>query len=120
MADCNLVHTWSELDQDAPMDKVLRRRIIGERVMISEVRLAKGFVVPTHQHDNEQMAMVISGKIRFDLGEEGSSDRRQVVLEGGSVMHLPANLPHAAEALEDTLIYDIFSPVSEGTGIDRA
>ena len=64
--------------------------------------------------------MVISGKIRFDLGEQGSPDRREVVLEGGSVLHLPGNLPHSAEALEDTLVYDIFSPVSEGTGIDRA
>ncbi len=117
--DANLVHTWSELNQDAPMDKVLRRRIIGERMMISEVHLARGFVVPTHQHENEQMAMVVSGKIRFRLGAEDSPERHEVVLEGGSVMHLPSNLPHSAEALEDTVIYDLFSPVSEGTGIDR-
>ena len=115
----DLVHTWNDLPQDAPMDKVLRRRIIAEQMMISQVRLAQGFVVPTHQHENEQIAMVVSGRIRFRLGAEGSPGRREVTLEGGQVLHLPSNLPHAAEALEDTLIYDIFSPVSEQTGIDR-
>ncbi len=119
MVDRELVHRWDNLEQDAPMDKIRRRRIIGQQAMISEVRLAKGFTLATHQHDNEQFAMVVSGKIRFGLGAKDSPEHREVVLKGGEVLHLPSNLPHSAEALEDTLIYDVFSPISEGTGVDR-
>jgi len=40
-----------------------------------------------------------------------------MVIEAGEVLHLPANVPHSAEALEETLVLDIFSPTSEKTGI---
>jgi hypothetical protein len=33
-------------------------------------------------------------------------------------MHLRSGVPHSAEALEPTLVLDIFSPPSEKTGID--
>ena len=100
------------------MPLIDRRRIIGEKMMISEVHLHRGFKVPTHQHENEQFAVVLSGRIRFAIGAEGSADRYEVTLGGGEVIHLPSNLPHAAEALEDTHILDFFSPPSAGTGVD--
>jgi len=111
------LHRWSSLPTDRPMPLIDRRRIIGERMMISEVRLAKGFRVPTHRHDNEQFAVVLSGRIRF-LINEGAPDQREATLVGGEVIHLPPNLPHAAEALEDTHVLDLFSPPSEKTGVD--
>ncbi len=111
------VYRWAELGEDAPMERVRRRRVIGEKMMVSEVRLDRGFRVPVHRHANEQIAMVMQGKIRFTIGE--GERAREVTLGAGEVLHLPADVPHGAEALEDTLIYDLFSPVSEGTGIDR-
>jgi len=100
------------------MPLISRRRVVGEKVMISEVRLSAGFSVPTHAHENEQIAMVMSGRMRFTL-HEGTREERVVELTGGQALELPANLPHAAEALEDTLIYDVFAPPSEKTGVDR-
>lgn len=87
--------------------------------MISHVFLEKGCVVASHAHENEQFACVISGRIRFGLGDEYSSDYQQVELTAGEVLHLPSNVLHSAEAIEDTLILDIFSPPSEKTGIDQ-
>lgn len=112
-------YRWEDLPADHPMEKIDRRRIMGERVMLSHVFLHKGFVVPTHAHANEQFACVISGKIRFGLGDENSPDHCEVTLEGGEVLHLPSNVPHSAEALADSLVLDIFSPPSETTGVDR-
>ncbi|MCZ6835137.1 MAG: cupin domain-containing protein [Planctomycetota bacterium] len=111
------VFRWEDLEQDSPMDLITRRRIIGDRFMVSEVHLAKGFSVPSHRHENEQIAMVMHGRIRFTIGEGDAV--REETLVGGQVLHLPSDVPHGAEALEDTLIYDLFSPVSEKTGIDR-
>ncbi len=113
------VHRWSSLPTDRPMPLIERQRIVGANMMISRVTLQKGFLVPTHQHENEQFACVLSGRIRFTLGAEGAKNRREVTLGAGEVIVLHSNVPHAAEALEETIIFDVFSPPSEGTGVDR-
>ena len=112
-------YCWEQLPNDRPMDLLERRRIIGEKSMLSRVFLRKGCFVPSHAHENEQFACTLSGRLRFGLGTPGASDFREVVVSAGEVLHLPANVPHPAEALEDTLVLDIFSPPSATTGIDR-
>ena len=101
------------------MPQLERRRVIGEQAMISHVTLHKGCMVPTHAHTNEQFCCVLSGRLRFGLGAEGSPERREVTVSAGEVLHLPSNLPHSAEALEETVVLDVFSPPSERTGIDQ-
>jgi quercetin dioxygenase-like cupin family protein len=113
-----VVHDWNELPVDRPMELIERQRIVGERAMISRVRLAKGFVVATHRHDNEQLAVVLSGRIRFTLGPEAEPSRRVETLTAGQTLLIPSGAPHGAEALEETVILDIFSPPSETTGVD--
>ena len=109
----------ADLATDSPMPLLKRRRIIGERMMVSDIHLERGFRVQTHSHDNEQISIVLAGRIRFTLGDPQDTDRPEHVLTGGMAIVLPSNLPHAAEALEDTHILDLFSPPSAGTGIDQ-
>ena len=113
------VYSWSELAVDRPMPLLERRRVIGEQMMISHILLHKGFKVATHSHANEQMSVVLSGKIRFCVGAEGSPERYTVDVAANQVIHLPSNVPHSAEAIEETLVLDLFSPPSATTGIDR-
>jgi quercetin dioxygenase-like cupin family protein len=40
------------------------------------------------------------------------------VVRAGEVILLPGGLPHSAEAVEDTVVLDVFSPPSATTGID--
>ena len=100
------------------MPMLERRRIIGEQMMISEVLLHKGCAVPTHAHENEQFAYVVRGRVRFGIGPEQGPDRHDMVVQAGEVLHLPSNVPHSAEAIEESLVLDMFSPTSEKTGID--
>ena len=109
-------YRWNDMEQDHPMDLIDRRRIMGEKVMVSEVILHKGFSVASHQHENEQIGIVLSGKVTFGIGE--GDDYHEMTLEGGEVIHLPSNVVHSAVALEESRILDIFSPVSETTGVD--
>ncbi|HUN81955.1 MAG TPA: cupin domain-containing protein [Phycisphaerae bacterium] len=111
-------YAWSDLPVDQPMALLDRRRIIGQQAMISQVRLQRGCDVPMHAHTNEQFAMIVSGRLRFGVQQPDKSVR-QVIVSAGEVLHLPANVPHSAYAEEDTLVFDIFSPPSEKTGIDR-
>ena len=113
-------YRWTDLPQDQPLDLLERRRIIGEKMMLSEVWLHKGCRVPTHAHENEQFACVMSGQVRFGIGAEGAAERYETILTAGEVMHLPSFVPHSAEALEESLVLDIFAPPSETTGVDRS
>jgi quercetin dioxygenase-like cupin family protein len=100
-------YRWEELPKEEVKTDLSRRLITGERMMLAHVYLEKGCVVPQHAHDNEQLTYILEGKLRFFLGE----DESEVVDVGaGEVLHLPSNLPHKAEALEDTLDVDVFSP----------
>lgn len=112
------LYTWSELPVDTPLPRLERRRIMGERMMISRVRLEKGFAVEAHRHDNEQFAIVVSGRMRFVVGDAGDGAQREIIARAGDTLHLPSNVLHSAEALEDSLILDLFSPVSATTGVD--
>jgi quercetin dioxygenase-like cupin family protein len=109
---------FADLPADRPMDLLERRRVIGEKIMISEVRLTRGCRVPSHAHENEQICVVLDGRLRFGLGNEGTPEHRFVEVAAGELLTLPSNVPHSAEALADTRVLDLFSPPSETTGID--
>ena len=112
-------HVLAELPVDRPMPLIERRRIIGEKMMISEVHLTKGFFVPSHRHENEQMVVVLSGRCLFAVGSPNGPDHRELEVGAGEVLELPGNVPHSCLALEDTRILDLFSPISATTGVDR-
>ena len=75
--------------------------------MLAHVYLKKGAVVPMHSHDNEQFTYVVEGALKFRIGDGGPDD---LVVRSGEILHLPSNVPHEAEALEDTLDVDVFTP----------
>ncbi len=100
-------YRWDDMPKERVSDLLERRLITGERVMLAHVYLAKGCIVPRHSHENEQLTYILDGALRFWIGEDGSEE---LVVRAGEVLHIPSNVPHKAEALEDTLDVDIFSP----------
>lgn len=108
-----------DMEAETPMPGILRRRIIGEKAMVSDVRIEKGCEVPWHQHPNEQIAIVLEGRLQFDVATPDGGTRRYI-LEPGDVLHLPGHVGHGGVALEDCRAIDIFSPPSEATGIDQS
>ena len=81
-----------------------RQFVVGERMMLARIHLKKGCIIPQHSHPNEQLAYVVQGALKFQV--EG----REVVVRAGEVLCIPPDLPHQAEALEDTIDLDIFTP----------
>lgn len=119
MATEATVTSWSDLTQDHPMAKIARRRIVGQKMMVSQVRLSQGFDLASHQHENEQFVVVLAGRCLFGLGTPGTAEHRTVEVMGGQALVLPPNVPHSCLALEETDILDLFSPVSATTGVDQ-
>src|SRR5690242_18895520 len=103
-------YRWDDMPKERVTDTLDRRLITGDRMMLAHVYLKKGCIVPKHSHDNEQLTYILEGALKFWLGENGDE---VVVVRPGEVLHIPSNLPHKAEALEDTLDVDIFSPPRE-------
>ncbi|RZK29988.1 MAG: cupin domain-containing protein [Hymenobacter sp.] len=101
------LHRWTDIPVDQLSDSLGRRLITGQDMMLAHVYLKKGAVVPLHSHHNEQITYILEGALRFRVGE---GDGEEVVVRAGEVLCIPSNVPHQAEALEDTLDVDIFSP----------
>lgn len=100
---------WDDLPWEEVSESLSRKLVWGKNMMIAHVHLKKGSVVPTHRHESEQMTQLVSGRLRFWVGEPGA--QKEFVLNPGDVLVIPAMLPHKAEALEDTLDVDVFSPI---------
>jgi quercetin dioxygenase-like cupin family protein len=98
---------WSDMPKETVTDQLSRRLITGDRMMLAHVYLDKGCIVPQHSHENEQLTYIIEGALRFWIGADGAEE---IVVRAGEVLHIPSNVPHKAEALEDTLDVDVFSP----------
>ena len=103
-------YRWEAMPREKVSAMLDRRLITGDRIMLAHVYLKKGCVVPKHSHENEQFTYILEGALRFWIGE---GEKEEVVVRAGEVLHIPSNLPHKAEALEDTLDVDVFSPPRE-------
>ena len=98
---------WDDMPREKVTDLLDRKLVTGERLMLAHVYMKKGCIVPRHQHENEQVSYILEGALRFWLGDEPGEE---LVLRAGEVLVIPSNLPHKAEALEDTLDLDVFCP----------
>jgi len=84
----------------------VRRRTMtaGDRMMLVEVQLDDRAGVPMHTHPHEQTGYLISGRMRFEVGDETRD------LSPGDCWLVPGGAPHQVTALEPCLVIDVFSP----------
>jgi unsaturated pyranuronate lyase len=98
---------WDQIAKEQ-MNLLLARQVIHARnLTVAKIHLAKGAVVPEHSHVNEQITVLLQGKLKFAGGGE------EKIVSAGEVLEIPPDAPHRVEALEDSLAVDIFSPVRE-------
>ena len=100
-------YRWDSMKKERVSDMLERRLITGDRMMLAHVYLKKGCIVPKHSHENEQLTYILEGALKFSIGEDGSEE---ITVRAGEVLLIPSNVPHKAEALEETLDVDVFSP----------
>ncbi len=100
-------YSWTAVNEERMNPLFTRQVIHTQQMTIAQVNLAKGAVVPTHSHVNQQVTMLRSGSLLF----EGNGER--VVLKPGDVLVIPPDIPHRFEALEDSAATDLFTPARE-------
>jgi quercetin dioxygenase-like cupin family protein len=104
----NLVDIDTQPVLDVWGETVRARRVQGERITLAVVELAPNAIVPGHQHENEQLGMVITGRVTFTIDDESRE------LGPGGTWRIPSNAPHhVVVGPEGAVCIDIFSPVRD-------
>lgn len=102
---------WDDMAIEELTPLIGRRLIYTNQQMLAHVYLKKGAIVPAHDHVNEQLTYVVSGCLRFWIGEHADQPGDVYTdVNAGEVLVLPRHVRHRAEAMEDTLDVDIFNP----------
>ena len=98
---------WNELPKEQLNPNLLRQVIHTGNMTIARLELRAGSSVPVHAHHNEQVSMVLTGKLKFTV------DGHEVLVGPGQSLELKPNQPHGVEVLEDAVAIDVFSPPRE-------
>lgn len=96
--------SWNDVELETLNPLLQRQLIVGQEVMLARILLKKGCIVPWHSHVNEQLSSIFEGALKFWI------DGKEIIVRPGEVLTIPPNMPHKAEALEDTVAIDVFHP----------
>jgi quercetin dioxygenase-like cupin family protein len=97
---------WDDVPVEQVTDKMQRKMIYGDKVMVAIMKFKDGFLVPLHDHVNEQVTQVVSGTIRFWFG---ANKEQTMDLGPGDSVVIPAHVPHEALMLGDVVGLKIFN-----------
>ena len=97
--------TWPEVEA---VPNVFRRVLAcGDDVMVVQFRIGAGAEVPAHTHPHEQTGHVVSGRMKFRIGDEIRE------LGPGDGYSVPGGVTHGAEGITDCVAVDSFHPVRD-------
>lgn len=104
---------WRNVPVEQVLDGVTRQRHSGETFTVVRYTYQPGSVFPVHSHPEEQLTIVHSGEIEFDVGGE------MVRLTGGSFAVIPGGVPHGARVLGDeTVVSDNYIASANRSGLE--
>ncbi len=91
-----------------PLDGIQQKTLVhGEKTLMAEFKLQKGSIVPQHSHPHEQTGHLVSGNVIFSVGSE------EIICNPGDSWCISGDKEHGAEALQDSVLIEVFSPVRE-------
>ncbi len=90
------------------LDGIERKTLVyGKNTLMTEFRLEKGRVLPSHRHPQEQTGYLVRGHIILSI------DGKKYDMLPGDSWSIPGNAEHGAEILDDSVALEVFSPVRE-------
>ena len=98
------LYDWSRIEREHVNAQTTRRVVHAENLTVAQIHLDKGAVVPEHRHPNEQITLLMAGRIKIIY------PGHEEIVEAGQVIQMPPNVPHSLEALEESAAIDVFAP----------
>ncbi len=99
------LHRWNSIPLEQLSSALARRTIHTERITIARLEMEKGATVPDHHHENEQVTILMEGRLQFITADE------DITIEAGEALQIPSNVVHRVIALEKSWVFDLFAPV---------
>lgn len=100
-----MIHRQGDQQYVPALDGIERSTLAhGERTMMTQFRLAAGSHLPRHSHPHEQTGYLLSGRLRFTVGEESHE------LGPGDSWCIPGGVEHSVDAFEASVVLEVFSP----------
>lgn len=100
-------YKWDTVAVERLSEKISRRMIVGTKEMLVRWEFRKGAIAARHCHPHEQIVVMVEGKLKLVVGDA------ETIMDSKDIVVIPPNVLHEAEALEDTVVIDIFSPPRE-------
>ena len=98
------LYDWNRMEAEQLNPGLRRKAIHTQNMTIARLEILKSAVVPEHHHVHEQVATVESGALKFYI------DGGEQIVRAGESIAIPPNVPHSVEAMEDSVVVDIFAP----------
>lgn len=97
-------YDWNSIKPDEITASYLRKIAVGENVTIARIEVQGGSTTQPHNHENEEIIIVLKGTWRFNLPSG------EVIIRPNQMLLIPPGVEHSSLALEDTVALDICSP----------
>ena len=109
-------YDWDKMKPEEISELYHRKVALGENIMVARVEVKAGATTQSHQHESEEVVIVLTGKWRFLL-----ANGEEVTLGPNQMLSIPPGTEHSSEVLEDTVAIDICTPTRLDwiTGEDR-
>ena len=83
--------SWDTVPREDLTPLISRQLITSEQMMLADVHLKQGAIVPAHDHINEQFTYILSGALRFWIGVHADApDDTYVDVRPGEVLVIPS------------------------------
>lgn len=79
----------------------------GQNTILVRFDLEKGSAIPPHDHPHEQTGYLVSGRLRLTIADQTFD------AVSGDSWSIPGAMRHGAEAMEDCVAVEVFSPLRE-------
>jgi quercetin dioxygenase-like cupin family protein len=100
-------HRLMSLPEERLNDKVSRRVLSGDRIMLTWWSVKAGASAPPHSHPHEQIFWILKGRMEFRIED-------QVRICGpGDMGVVPGGVIHENRFLEDSETVEVFAPPRE-------
>ena len=102
---------FDDMESETIGEGIKRKWFHGEKGQMTIFNLEKDAHIPWHQHPNEQITYIMSGKVKIKTIIDGKETFVEV--GAGEVIVFPENVPHEFWALEETVDLDVHVPVRQ-------
>lgn len=101
------LHQWERIDWQTLVPGFKARFIHSPGMTFAFVEAERDAIVPEHYHPHEQVTHVLDGTLELTINGVPRH------MKSGDVAVIHSNIPHAARAITDCRLLDVFTPQRE-------